>query len=227
MKSNRIRNVLSVLCNLTAIGLTAWSVISFFIADRTGDGNMAMSGFRCFRFYTIDSNILASLCGMFILIFTVRGMFRDRVMIPVWASLLKYIGATSVAVTMITVFVFLGPMLGYPAMLAGNNLFLHLINPLLFILSFLLLETGDELPGYTAWVGLLPVALYGCVYLIMVVSIGLENGGWEDFYGFDRGGLWYVTVIVIAASTYLVCLLLHGIRNMICSRTVEKIYNIK
>lgn len=227
MKSNRIRCVFSVLCNLAVIGLTAWSVLCFFFGDRIGDGNMAVMGTGCFRYFTIDSNILASFCCLFVLFYTVPGMFQVRVMLPSWVSSLKMTGTAAVTVTLLTVLCFLGPSIGYGPLLEGNNLFLHLINPLLCLLSFIFFETGEEIQDYRRWIGMIPVAVYGCVYLIMVVSVGYENGGWADFYGFNKGNLWYVTVVAMAAASFIISVSLHAARNAFCSRTVDRIYNLK
>ena len=43
--------------------------------------------------------------------------------------------------------------------------------------------------------GLSTVILYGIVYLVMVVALGPLNGGWEDFYGFNRGGYWPIALL--------------------------------
>ncbi len=226
MKSNRIRCVLSFLSNVTVVLLTAWSVLCYFTGDRTGDANMAVIGAQCFRYFTIDSNILVSICSIFVLVFTIPGMFRDRVMVPAWAACFKFIGTVSVTLTLLTVLFYLGPMIGYHELFVGNNLFLHLINPLLCLVSFLFFEIGDEIPRHQRWLGIIPVILYEGLYLIMVVSIGAEGGGWKDFYEFNKGNRWYVFVFVMSASVYIVSIILHGIRNEICNKTIEKIYNL-
>ena len=62
-------------------------------------------------------------------------------------------------------------------------------------------------PAYAAF-GVAPVVLYGAVYFIMVIGVGKENGGWQDFYNFNAGGRWYVSVIVMLAAAYVTSLLL-------------------
>ena len=69
---------------------------------------------------------------------------------------------------------------------------------------------------------LIPVLLYAAVYIIMVVVIGEENGGWNDFYGFaTRVPLW-VSALVILPSAGGVSLLLRLAHNACCLRRRKK-----
>ena len=36
---------------------------------------------------------------------------------------------------------------------------------------------------------------------------------WEDFYGFNIGGLWYVSYVVLPAVTYVFARLLRALHN--------------
>ena len=52
--------------------------------------------------------------------------------------------------------------------------------------------------------GLLPVLLYGLLYLNKVVS----RKEWDDFYGFNRDGKWPLSFAAMLIGTALLCLLL-------------------
>ena len=118
--------------------------------------------------------------------------------------LLKYLGTVSVTVTLLTVLFFLGPTQGFKIMLSGSNLYLHLIGPVLAILSYAFLEKKPITIG-TAMIGLLPMIVYGVVYLYKVI-IAAEDKRWEDFYGFNKGGKWPVMFAAMIAGTAVVCI---------------------
>ena len=175
---------------------TIYCLISFFL--RTGDGNMAVAGSRCFMYFTVDSNILSALCSAVVLILKLSGRSLSK-----GAVILKQAGTVAVTLTLMVVLCFLGPIMGYKAMFAGNNLYMHLIGPLLAIFSLTFCK-GEALTKKESLAGLIPVVLYGLVYLYMVVI----SKRWFDFYHFNMGGLWPVTFIVILAASSLFCLLL-------------------
>ena len=77
MKNHRLRAGLSLACSAVVIGLTAMSLVVFFL--RTGDGNMAVHGTLAFRFFTVDSNILCALTCAGLIPAAVRGALASRV----------------------------------------------------------------------------------------------------------------------------------------------------
>ena len=80
---------------------------------------------------------------------------------------------------------------------------MHLITPLLALFSLLCFENE----GLSPWViplGLLPVLLYGWLYLQRVVIAG----AWPDFYGFNRDGKWKLSFSMMILGTIAVAVLL-------------------
>lgn len=55
-------------------------------------------------------------------------------------AVLKYVSATAVGLTFLTIAAFLGPLYGHSHMYHGANLFFHLIIPLFAIIEFVLLN---------------------------------------------------------------------------------------
>ena len=131
------------------------------------------------------------------------GLFRNGGL-PHGVWLLKYLGTASVTVTFLTVMVFLGPTMGYKSQLEGWSFYLHVIGPLLAIISFCFLERIWPLSCVVALLGLLPVLLYGILYLYKVVI----TKQWEDFYGFNKNGKWKISFSAMVIGTFLVCILL-------------------
>ena len=181
-----------------------WSVGYMFFFS--GSGNMHVNRSVIFRYFTVDSNILCALSCIPPL------FFRDK---PGSKSIMlfRYAGTTSVTVTMMTVLLFLGPVYGYASMFSNWNLWLHLLGPVLAVVSFVWLEREEaSLEKRDILLAILPVIVYGIVYYVMVVWVGSENGGWPDFYMFNAGGKWYLSFGAMLVGTALIALILRRMK---------------
>ncbi len=135
-----------------------------------------------FRYFTTLSNMLCAFSALVMLLYAGAET-------PFWATVFKFTGTAAVTVTMLTVLIFLGPLSHkWKALLYGIELVMHLICPLLAIVSFVFFEK-TALPAWVIAFGVAPVLLYGLLYGIMVLGVK-EERRWEDFYGFNRGGKW-------------------------------------
>ncbi len=182
--------------NIFIILVTAFS---FVLCFRNGEGKWSLqSGRRALRFFTILSNVLCAFASLLVLISFRKGD------LPLGVWLFKYIATSSVTVTFLTVMVFLGPTLGYKDQLKGLSFFLHLLNPLFSVISFCFLERVYPLSFAVSLLGLLPVVLYGILYLYKVVF----TNQWEDFYGFNKNGKWKISFSAMLVGTLFVCVLL-------------------
>lgn len=182
--------------NALIVVLTVLSLLPAWRKDGTWD---IASGRRSLQFFTVQSNLLCGLSSLLLLLTLRQGIP------PRWVWLLRYLGTASVTVTFLTVMVFLGPTQGYKSQLDGWGLSLHLVAPLLSVLSFCVWERFYSLPFGLSLIAILPVLLYGLVYLHLVVRVKK----WEDFYGFNRGGKWPVSFTAMMVGAFLVCLLLY------------------
>ena len=193
--------------NILIVGITLYAVIS--ISSTGLEGNMEGSGTTAFRYFTIDSNILCAITSFIMLVYDIKALKGNE--IPQYAYTLKMIGTTAVTVTFITVAVFLGPIQGYGMMLAGANLFMHLITPLLAIISFIFMEKSNQKFGVT-FLSVLPVFIYGSIYLYLVVFKKV----WPDFYCFNSGmlnGLWYISYIVMILLAFGIAVVLYNLNR--------------
>ena len=190
--------MISTIINIVIFTVTAVIVFSFFRKD--GAWDLKQAG-RAFHYFTVLSNVLCAVAALLLCLFPEAH----------WAWLLKYIGTAAVTVTMMTVFLFLGPSYSYKELLKGRDLFMHLITPLLAIVSFGFFEKRGL--GFSlSLLGLLPVILYGLLYLYKVI-LAPEEKRWEDFYGFNKDGKWPVSFAAMLLGTFLICLGLMALQN--------------
>ena len=137
---------IDIILNLLIFGITAALLIRF----ARKDGGWTTEKLKvAFRFFTCQSNVLCAATALL----TAAALLAGNDPIPRWVWTLKYIGTAGVTLTMLTVFLYLWPMLGkdgYKKLLGGADFFLHLLTPMLAILSFFLLrggEAGHDLPA--------------------------------------------------------------------------------
>ena len=212
MPVNKRRLLAGICIQLIFIFFTIWSVTDMFFS--VGSGNMQVSRSVIFRYFTVDSNILCAISCGFSVWFMIQALRREKGGIPKAVMLFRFAGTSAVTVTMMTVLLFLGILYGYPAMFAGWNLWLHLLGPLLAILSFVWLERDSSVPEKRdLFLAALPVIVYGGVYLAMVILIGRDRGGWPDFYGFNIGGRWYLSYLGMITGTLLIGAVLRKLRG--------------
>ena len=176
--------------NILIFVITAISFLFCFRKDGRWD---LRAGKKSLRFFTILSNLF---CAVSALLWVLSSSY--------WAWLLKYVGTVAVTVTLLTVIFFLGPNMGYKPLFSGKDLYLHLCGPLLAIVSFCFMECQFALSFSLSLLGILPVIIYGFVYLVEVVI--LKN--WEDFYGYNKDGKWKKSMAAMFAGGFAVCMLI-------------------
>lgn len=207
-----IRPVLVLLLDLAAATLAFVGILGFFV-PLGGSGFMTSEGAGCFRYFTVDSNLLLLLVSLFHAGLMGWKIFRPDWEVPEWVTIVHFVGVVATTVTFLTVICFLGPTQGWGMMYLGTSLYLHALAPIAGILA-LLLSPGNMRTRF-APLGLSTVILYGIVYLVMVVALGPLNGGWEDFYGLNRGGYWPIALLAMFAATAAISYGLHYLRKLV------------
>ena len=211
---NKLRTIIALVMNLLVAVVTADIVVSYFFEQPS---LLMKHGYETFRFFTTDSNILAAIACLITAFFEIQMLLGKRESLPRAAVLLKYVAAVSVMLTFLTVMLFLAPLYGV-GLIAGTYFHVHVAAPLMVLLSFSLLEATLRLRFREMLLGLIPMAVYGAVYLTAVVIVGEENGGWPDFYQFNQGGRWWITIPVMLAGTFVICLLTALLNNRCLKR---------
>ena len=192
--------------NILIALITLIIVVSFF---RKEGQWVPERGKFALRFFTTLSNMLCAAASL------LTALAINAGGIPEWIWMLKYIGTAAVTVTMLTVLFFLAPSFGKGALkvlLSGTDLFMHLITPLLALVSFCVFEKRGMTFCQSLW-GMLPVVLYGPVYLYKIL-FALPEKRWDDFYGFNKQGKWPVAFAGMVLGTFLICMGLMALQNV-------------
>jgi len=209
-----VRRILSLMINgYLAISTIVIFVLYFFSAGQVDTELFGFHGTQNLIFYTVDSNILMSLCGIFMIVFLLRR--KERLARP-W-SLFILASAVSVSVTFVTVALFLAPGMahsgrGYFTLFQDDNLFFHFLNPVLGCVDFIWFIPHRKFTVRECFFGIIPTAVYAVVYVLNVVI--LET--WPDIYNFTFGGhkgLAPVVVLVMLALAFAIALLLTRLHN--------------
>ncbi|MBO7634287.1 MAG: hypothetical protein J6S72_07890 [Lachnospiraceae bacterium] len=180
------------------------------------DENFDHMGIRTFCMFTVDSNILAGLAMLMCLPYTLDGLRTGYYHLPDWVVVLMHIAVTAVALTFMVSLFILTPAKGFVLIFSGSRFFLHGVCPILCIVAFCCFINSILIRLKESVLALIPVLIYAAVYVVMVVFIGEERGGWNDFYGFTTRVPIWVSFSVIIPMTVGIILLLRLGHNKCC-----------
>ena len=195
---------LSLALNLAVAAMVAAAWVSMMFAmDR--NTTLAARGLWSLKYFTVLSNLLAGAAAVVYCVCLVRLLAGRVDAVPRWAILLKYAGAVSVALTLATVVLFLGPTAkdGFMSLFRGANLWFHLVVPVLCVLDLCLLNPDGPLTLGDSLVACLPMLFYAVGYTLNLLLNGFvgSDGRVNDWYGFAFGG--WPTAIASAAVVVL------------------------
>lgn len=175
---------------------------------------LASTGISPFKFYTVDSNVLAGLSSLILIIYEYLILKNKINNIPRFVYLFKYISVVGVSLTFIVTLFYLSPLYGdkFIFLYKNSNLIFHLIVPILSFISFVLYEK-TELRYKDTLYGISTMIIYGIYYIINII-MHQENGVVSityDWYSFVRGGLSSIFIVfpVILLVTYLISLFVY------------------
>ena len=161
-------------------------------------------GIRTFCMFTVNSNILCAAAMAMVIPYTLDGLRTHNYHMPRWIVNLVYMGVTAVALTFLISLFILSPVKGFLLIFTGSRFFLHGVCPILAIVAFCFFMSEKRLRLRDSLLALIPVLIYAAVYVVMVVVVGEEKGGWNDFYGFlTRLPMW-IPMTAIMPLTFLI-----------------------
>lgn len=184
-----------------------------------------------FRYYTVQSNILAMLMAVVIIIFEARRL-KGRA-VPAVVEHLRLMSTVAITLTFLVFSVMLTPKLiadGQGSYLTTpGNLFVHNLVPICAILDWCLFAGATKIKRAGVLCGLIPAFLYMC-FVHVCVTIGLDfSGNAVPYFFFDyqtygwlsigSAGLGVIYWIVILA---IVLLLLGSAFLLLARRRTQK-----
>ena len=205
----KTREKISIILNSLIFIFTLFATISMIIGFKfMGEFEVLSSrNFKSFRYFTVDSNVFAGLISLAYVIykFTAKGKSRDT--LPRAFYILKLAATTGVTLTMMVTVFFLAPTSNgnFLRYFMNSNFFMHLITPLLCIISFIFFEASASEKLVMTIPGILPMLLYSFYYTPNIL-IHLDNGKVDpayDWYHFLAGGLntiWFVIPVLYGVT---------------------------
>lgn len=205
---DRSRIVIGMVTDVLIILFTVLSIATIFAGVSVEFGG---SLDECFNFFTTDSNIYVAITAVISLIFSAKKLRNIDYKVPTWVTVLKLTSTVAVTLTFLTTALFLGPTFSmnsgtiatYFWLFSGNIYYLHFATPAIAIIGFIFYNSGESIKGRYLFFGLLPVIVYGTVYVYAVLILK----AWNDFYGFTFGGHYEVVPVVILVMAAAVILI--------------------
>ena len=209
------RQKVSFVLNCLIFLITVFATVSMIIGfEFMGEIKVLSSAsFKAFKYFTVDSNVFAGIVALVYMIYLILLSKGKIKVMPKWLSYLKLAAATGVTLTMMVTVFFLAPKstTTYFAYFMNSNLFMHLITPLLCIISFIFFEPA-QLSFIESFTGTCPMILYA-IYYIPNILLHLDNGKVStnyDWYGFLFAGLntiWFVIPLILLITwIFAICL---------------------
>ena len=229
MQQKRLFNILSFCSNIFLVIATTWAV-AFYFYHEDGSGNMLAHGPTCFRFFTIDSNIITAVSSLIYLYFNIQAFRGKLIEIPLWVRLFRFISIVAAMVTFFVVLLILVPMGAITKGLSPfyfydrNCIILHLFAPLVAAITLCVFEKDDKIENKVlTYFSLSSVVVYGLVYFICVVIAKV----WPDFYGLTFDGKLYLSpfgALAILCVCWGVIELLYYLQGLCIRKLPERIY---
>ena len=217
MEKVRKNNVISLIINICIVFFVGISFFDGFRQDVIRDPDwLGFEGIHSLRFFTVLSNLFVAISASIMIVYNIKNLVHDTNYYPSWLIVLKHTATSAVTLTFVTVVLLLAPSYaivgkGYFTLILGNHIYMHVLSPVLAIISYVFFERSYFVKfKQTLW-ALLPVFLYAILYTTMVIFVGEANGGWPDFYNFTFGGHSFVipfSIVGMLFVTFIISFLL-------------------
>ena len=196
MKKMKVAFGLNVLIFMLELFAVIWMM--------SGKGGGILSGSRlsALKYFTVDSNILLGITAIIAAIDEKRVLDGKKSGVSTSTLIAKLVGTVGVTLTMIVTVFYLVPITaaayGVFALFTYSNFFLHLLNPILAIITFLFFEQTDSIAFRHTFTGIVPMLIYAVYYVSTALahsSDGRVLKGY-DWYGFFAFGTESAVIIV-------------------------------
>lgn len=177
------------------------------------DENFDHMGLRTFCMFTVNSNILMGASMALVFPYSLDGLRKHNFHLPRWVVDMVYAGVTAVALTFLISLCVLAPVKGFVLIFTGSRFFLHGLCPILAIVAFCFFISEQRIRFKDTLFALVPVLIYAVLYYVMVVVLGEDRGGWNDFYGFATRLPVWIPMVSIMPLTFLIATVIRIFHN--------------
>lgn len=200
MSNQKKASYINFLIFLLVVIATIWMLTSI-------SGPLSDNSPRMLKFFTVDSNILM---GIIALIVGLNERLKNEISKSMY--ILKLVGTSSVALTMLVTVFYLTPttasIYGLFGMYHKSNFLYHLVVPILSILVFILYERTNKIKLKEIFWGLVPISIYSIYYVyetLTHINNGVIQKGY-DWYGFFIFGMRSVVIVlpIILIISYII-----------------------
>ncbi len=164
------------------------------------------------HYFTINVNILTALGASMLIPYAIEGVRKKHFSCPKWMALFFYSGTVCMTIVMFFA-VALISWFDRTMAFGGYNRFLHIVCPLMILITFFLSESRYEFTLRDAVLSIIPLLIYEVIYLYEVVFLGPEKGGWEDLYFMTAFIPFYISAVLVMLLALGIALLLRYLHN--------------
>ena len=206
--------IASFILNILVFLLVVTGIILMFTI---GSGALADNSLSVFKYFTFQSNLFMGVVA-FVYAYYQLLIIRKKIdKLPHVLLVFNHVGVTAVSLTFIIVILFLAPGYGFNLMYNGANLFFHGIVPVVAMVNYMFIEKECAIKFKDTLFSMIPSAIYGLVYFIVVASMNGYGNIDIDFYLFGKdgpfiGALYYLAIVAIA---YAFGLLVYFINHLV------------
>ncbi len=175
------------------------------------------------HYFTVLSNIFSAAGAAFMIPYAAEGIRKKRFTMPRWIVVFQYSCATCVGITMTAAVLLIFPTQGPGTAFGGTDFWLHLVTPLCTMILFQCVEADVILTKKDLIAAQIPYWTYMTVYIVMVIIIGEENGGWSDFYLTTKYIPAWASFILVIVLGFGIAVLLKFIHNKLTNISRKKL----
>lgn len=210
MEKRVIKNVLKLIIDLIIISTIFFALSEHFYNSMENyfiDKINSLFGTSSISPFTTKVNLAASIICFIDVPYEIISIINKKETTFRGLQVSKYIVSVSLILTCLVVLLVIFPITyvytrsfaeAFKINYLGGNLFTHIVNPALFVASFIFLEDKIDLDIKTVFFSGIPVVLYVFVYAFLVFIFKT----WEDFY-FIKEAINYITIFGVVAVIFI------------------------
>ncbi len=215
---SRWRSRLALLAGLITVSFSLYAIGGGMVIYAENGQPIA----ELFHYFTINSNCLTAFSACLILPFAVEGIRKKHFSYPEWVAMLHYCGMVCTTLTMVFSAGIMS-LIDPESAFGGYNLYLHVVCPVMVIVSFFLVESGRRFSRKEAILAAVPALLYEAIYAVEVVIVGKERGGWADIYHMTEYAPIAVAALVVTLLALTLSLLIRFLYNRLAGLRLRRL----